>query len=309
MSALQRALADYLAVRRALGFKLTEHGYSLVNFVNFVERTGASTVSTELALVWAQGLPQVRAYRQRQRLAMVHDFAAYLHTLDPAAEVPPKALLPNVAPRRATPYLYSDAEINALIAAAETLSRPLEAATMATVIGLLAVTGMRVGEVIGLDRTDVDCTEGLLTVRNGKFGNSRELPLHPTTVEALCRYVRQRKRLAPRSSAASFFVSPGGTRLSYGNVSYPFAKLRRAAGITQRPSGRLPRIHDLRHTFAVNTLVRWYRQDLDIVSQLPALSTYLGHCNPAGTYWYLSATPELFGIAARRLERAREQRP
>jgi integrase len=234
---------------------------------------------------------------------MVRGFAAYLETLNPATEVPPRSLLPGRS-RRATPYLFSDDEVQGLMAAAGALRTPLRAATYATLIGLLAVTGMRVGEAIRLDRADVDLLEGLLTVRDSKFGKSREVALHATTTEALRGYAHRRDEECPRPAAPSFFVSIAGTRLIYTNVQHVFAGLTVAAGITRRSASCRPRLHDLRHSFAVTTVLGWYRDGVDVEPRLPLLSTYLGHADPGSTYWYLSAAPELFAIAAQRLEHA-----
>jgi len=221
--------------------------------------------------------------------------------------VPAAELLPG-RPRRATPYLYSDVEIAALIAAADTLRFPLRVATYKTLIGLLAVTGMRVGEAIRLDRDDLDLAHELLVVRDGKFGKSRELPLQPSTIRALRDYLRLRDRLHPAPSAPALLISPAGTRLLYCNVHATFRQLRRRAGLQPRSASCRPRIHDLRHTFAVRTLLDAYRSEADVQARLPLLSTYLGHVDPGATYWYLSAAPELLALAGERLERHLEAR-
>lgn len=306
MSELRRALVDYLAIRRALGFKLKQPGVMLADFVDFLERAGAATVSTELALSWATQPAAAQPVWWSRRLLVVRGFATYLHTLDPATEVPPKDLLPGPS-SRAIPYIFSDAEVRALMTAVKALRppfRPAKYRTYGTLIGLLAVTGMRVGEAIGLDRTDVDLVDGLLTVRGSKFGKSREIPLHMTTVEALRAYARRRDHRHPRSSTAAFFVSTVDTRLMHCSVFSGFARLALIAGITGNSGSCRPRLHDLRHTFAVKTLLSWYRQGVDVETRLPLLSTYLGHANPGATYWYLTAIPELLALAAQRLERA-----
>jgi integrase/recombinase XerD len=237
----------------------------------------------------------------------VRGFAAYLHTLDPTAAVPPAGLLP-AGSRRATPYLYSDDQIAALIAAADTLRFALRTATYRTLIGLLAVTGMRVGEAIRLDRDDIDDTHGVLLVHDSKFGKSRELPLHPSTLRALRDYERARDRLCPSPNTPAVLVSTAGTRLLYYNVSWTFLKLVRRAGLRPRSASCRPRLHDLRHTFAVRTILDAYRSGGDVHARLALLSTYLGHVDPAKTYWYLSAAPELMALAGRRLERHLEGR-
>jgi integrase len=232
---------------------------------------------------------------------VVRGFAAYLHTLDPAVEIPATDLLP-WRPRRAIPYLYSPTDIAALLTAAESLPTPLRRATIGTLIGLLAVTGIRVGEALALDREDLDGEHGLLVVRHGKFGKSRELVLHPTTVAALRDYLRERDRLHPAPVSPALLISTAGTRLLYCNVHWTFRRLMQRAGLAPRSAACRPRIHDLRHSFAVNAMLDAYAHGHDGQRRLTLLSTYLGHVDPAGTYWYLSASPELLAIAAQRLE-------
>jgi integrase len=240
------------------------------------------------------------------RLSAVRAFATYLHALDPVHEVPAADLLPQ-RPLRASPYLYSDAEIATLIAATSTLRTPLRQATFATLVGLLAVTGLRVGEAIALDRGDLNLPDqnnatGLLLVRHGKFGKTRELALHPSTVQALHDYQRIRDRLAPPTGTAAVFVSTVGTRLLYCNIHHAFHRLVRQAGLTPRSASCRPRIHDLRHSFAVHAMLDAYTHGQDGQARLSLLSTWLGHVHPASTYWYLSASPELMAVAGQRLE-------
>jgi integrase/recombinase XerD len=301
MIPLRDALADYLRIRRALGYKLERAGKLLPQFLDYLEQIGADTVTTERALAWAT-LPAGSRRWWAFRLSMVRGFAAYLHTLDPATEVPPKDLLAGRLPR-ATPYLYADAEIAALLTAAGTLRSSLRVATYRTLIGLLAATGLRVGEAIRLDRGDLDLQHDLLVVRNSKFGKSREVPLHPSTIRALRDYLRLRDQHQPPPSTPALFVSPASTRLIYCNVHATFRQLRRRAGVQPRSASCRPRIHDLRHTFAIRTLLDGYRDEGDVQSRLSLLSTYLGHVNPDSTYWYLSAAPELLALAGQRLER------
>jgi integrase/recombinase XerD len=187
-------------------------------------------------------------------------------------------------------------------AAGKSTSVPLIAATYRTLIGLLAVTGIRVGEVINLDRDDLDLDEGVLIVRQGKFGKSRELVLHPSTVTALRDYAALRDRTRPWTWTRAWFISSSGARLNYKNVHYRFHQLTQAAGLGPRSATCRPRIHDLRHTFAVTTLLGWYRSGVDVQARLPLLSTYLGHVDPGDTYWYLTATPELMRVVSKRLE-------
>ena len=300
MSGLRPALAGYLDLRRGLGFKLDRDAKLLDQFISYLAETGAATVTAADALAWATlpacASPGWLAFR----MSVVRGFAAYLHTIDPATEVPPRGLLPG-GTRRAVPYLYSAADIAALLTQAERLRTPLRTATIQTLIGLLVVTGMRIGEALGLDDGDFDAGQGMLIVRHAKFGKHRLLPLHPTTVTALQRYRQMRDQAFPRPVSEALLVSSAGDRLRYVNVSETFVKLARRAGLAARPGGCRPRPHDLRHSFAVATLLDWYRDGGDVAARLPLLSAYLGHAEPAGTYWYLHAAPELLAEAARRL--------
>ena len=301
MSELRAAAEDYLAVRHALGYKMRRPAPLLRQFVAFLEEARASTITIELAVAWAKLPGADRRYWWGYRMMVVRGFARHLQTLDPRTQVPPPDLLPR--PRlRATPYLYSEADIVALMNAAGSLRPALRAATYRTLVGLLVVTGLRIGEAFRLDRDDLDRKNGLLTVRNSKFGKSREVPLDPSTVEALRSYARLRDQLCPQPAASSFFVSMAGTRLIDSGFHHTFHELVRQAGLQPRSGSCRPRPHDLRHTFAVRTLLHWYRAGLDVEAQMPRLSTYLGHVEPRNTYWYLSATPELLALAGQRLE-------
>jgi len=309
MSELRDALDGYLALRRGMGFKLERPGQLLADFVSFAERAGAPTVTTELALAWATAPAGADPGWWRGRLAAIRPFARYLSALIPGTEVPPAGVLPGPVSRRAAPYLYSLAEITALMTAAAAIRTPLRAATYQTLTGLLAVTGMRAGEAIRLDQPDVDLRTGLLTIRQSKFGKSRQLPLHATTVAALAGYVALRDRQHPRPATPAFFVSLTGTRLIYKNVHYTFHRLTQAAGLAPRSPRCRPRIHDLRHSFAVAALLGWHQDGGDIAARLPLLSAWLGHADPASTYWYLTGTPELLALAGQRLEDHLRERP
>lgn len=301
MSDLDRHVQEYLALRRALGFKLVSEGQLLSEFVSFAETTGQRTVTTKAALVWAR-LPRTDSHNYlSRRLRAVRGFARYLQTLDQACEVPPSELLP-ASKYRPAPYLYRDREILALMAAASGLRPPLRAAMFQTLIGLLACTGLRIGETIRLDREDFDPAHGVLTVRDSKFGKSREVLLHQSTVVALSDYAEVRDRLCPHAKEPSFFVTTRGTRPAHPTIYKPFQALLDQVGVRHPSSSRRVRIHDLRHSFAVKTLLGWYRDGGDVAARMPLLSTYLGHVDPAATYWYLSAAPELLGLAAERLE-------
>lgn len=299
MSALADHVADYLKLRRALGFKLEFPGQVLPQLVAYLDDAGASTLTAELAIAWA-GLPQgVLPISLAHRLGAARGFARYLQTIDPATEVPPCGVWPSVTRRRA-PYLWSDNDIGRLLDAAGQI-RPLQrAATHETLFGLLAASGMRVGEAIGLGRDDVDLTDGLLNIGEAKCGRSRMVPLHPSTIDALRSYTERRDWLCPTPRSTAFFLSSVGTALDYGGVHRTYVQCTTAIGL-RTPSLR-PRIHDLRHSFAVRTLIGWHRSGIDIGGRIAVLSTYLGHVNPAGTYWYLSAAPELMELVAARLD-------
>ena len=302
MNALGPALDSYLAVRRALGFKLDEAEYLLRKFVEYARLRQSSIVTTALALDWATQSNNTAPITRANRLTAVRGFARYLHASDPRHEVPPAELIP-YRRIRYEPYIYSDEDVTALLGEAQEISYPLMAATYTTLFGLLAVTGMRLGEALRLDRDDVDCNNAVLFVRDSKFNKSRELPLHSTSRDALRTYAEQRNELISRPRAPSFLLSTSGTRLISQNVHTNFWRLRKRAGLNHRRPHR-PRIHDLRHTFAVKTIRCWYEDGLDVEQKLPSLSTYLGHVSPTSTYWYLTATIELMALAAKQLEHA-----
>jgi len=302
MSALRQALADYLAVRRVLGYKLVRTEKLLGQFLTYVEDRGEDHLTIDTAVAWASLSPEAHQGWAAARLSAVRRFAAHLRGIDLATEVPPVDLLPG-RNCRATPYLYSAEDIAALIIVAGTLRTPHRVATYRTLIALLAVTGMRVGEAIGLDRDDFDAVNGVLIIRNGKFGKSRALPLHPSTVTALSEYLDRADRPRRPPSTLALFVSTAGTRLLYTNVQPTFHQLVRQAGLKPRSARCRPRLHDIRHAFAVHTILDGYRDSGDPGARLALLSTYLGHVDPGKTYWYLSAAPELLQLASERLER------
>jgi integrase len=311
MNALQATLDEYLGVRRALGAKLRDQGHLLQQFVEFASREGAPFITTELALRWAMLPKQAQPTWWSHRLGVVRRFAQYASAVDPRTEVPPPDWLP-YAYRRRAPYIYSNDEIHRLIAAARQLPgvTGLRAHTYATLFGLFAVTGMRTSELLRLERDDVDLGQGLLTVRQTKFGKSRYVPLHDSTRRALRRYAAHRDRLCPHPQCRHFFLSEGGTSISQWAVRYTFVKLSREIGLRVSTDSHGPRLHDFRHRFAVETLKRWYRRGVDVERQLPQLATYLGHAHVSDTYWYLTAVPALMELAARRLERTdRRSRP
>lgn len=307
MSPLEQALSDYLQLRRSLGHQLVEVGWLLPGFVAYLDAQGLPTVTVEAAIEWAQQAPKSATGRVTSvgphRMTAVRGFARYLSGIDPNTEVPPLGLMPNRT-RWRSPFIFGPTDIDAVLSHARLrIVAPLRVATYETLIGLLAVSGLRIGEAIKLDRSDIDWTEGVLLIRESKFEKSRLVPLHPSSMQALKEYARLREQLQPRPKHVSFFVSLNGTRLLYSDVRLTFRQLIDDAGIGVGAPSR-PRLHDLRHAFAVRTLLGWYRAGEDVQAKLPSLSTYLGHREPACTYWYLSAAPELLALAAARQDSA-----
>lgn len=310
MIALEERLACYLAVRRALGYRLARAEKLLAQFIAWMHERGETTITTASALAWATLPPQTDSNWHAHRLSVVRGFAAHLHALDGAHELVAQDLLPQRS-RRAVPYLYTSAEIRALMDASSVIATPHRAATMRALIGLLSVTGMRIGEAIRLDQQDIDHERNLITVIESKFGKSRQLAVHTTTTAALRAYLARRDRPVAIELTDAVFTSATGTRLTYCNVHLAFKRIVAHAGLQPRSTVCRPRPHDLRHTFAVNTLLDAYRDDRGdgehIQARIALLCTYLGHVNPGSTYWYLQASPELLALAADRLELAEER--
>ena len=306
MSPLSQALEEYLATRRSLGFRLRLPAACLRNFVAFLEEAGSSHITTELALEWARQPSQAQPATWAWRLAMVRRFAKWHSAVDPRTEVPPDDLLRHRY-RRKPPYIYTDEEIERLIQAAHKLpsSKGLRGCTYATFFGLLAVSGMRVSEALKLNREDIDLDQGVLTIRRSKFGKSRLVPVHASTVAALKAYAKQRDKILPTSFSRGFFLSEKARRITEWSARYTFAKVSQEIGlrvpVCKYRHGCGPRLHDMRHRFAVRTLIDWYRAGLDVERELPKLSTYLGHVHVNDTYWYLEAVPELLQLATQRL--------
>lgn len=298
MSDLAVHVGNYLQLRRSLGYKLTREGVVLPRFVEYLEDAGATTVTTDLAVAWAQQSENSSAKLRSDRLIAVRGFAKYLTTIDAATQVPPAGVF-GFRASRPTPYLWSRADIGRLLDAAAGLQSPFRAATYKTFLGLLAVTGLRSGEAMDLRANDVDLDAGVITVSQAKFGRARLIPLHPSTVTALDSYTGHRDELHPQPSSTTFFVTDAGTALKQSSVHDVFGQLVTVLGL--RTENVHPRMHDLRHSFAVRTLINWHRAGQNIEARIPALATYLGHVSPASTYWYLSASPELMGLAAARL--------
>lgn len=304
MNTLREALQDYLPMRRALGFKLHDAGVGLQDFVSFLERKKISHITTRLALEWAQRPATAQPAHWAQRLTFVRGFARYRSATDPRTEIPAWGLLP-FQPKRARPYLYTHDEICALLKASLDLSPndALRRWTYNGLLGLLAVSGLRVSEALSLRLNDVDLHNAVLKVHGTKFGKSRLVPLHITTRRMLSAYKARRSRYMEGQRASDyFFISKRGNRLDGAEVRRTFYVLSRQTGLRGASASHGPRLHDFRHRFAVQTLVEWYRGGKDVERRLPILSTYLGHVHVADTYWYLTACPELMGLAVERLE-------
>jgi integrase len=293
---------EYLALRHGLGFAMKIEGAHLLRFAEWADtKQPRARLTVELAVQWAclpQGVDPT--YRAR-RLDIVRRFARHLALFDARTEVPPPHLL-GPSYRRKPPHIYTSSELTALLDAAARLGPAggLRPHTYVTLFGLLASTGLRISEALHLTRSDVDLDAGLLTVSESKFHKSRLVPLHPSVVAALRRYASHRHRCHPETVAGTFFLTEKGTRLTYWRAMMAFTGLRRQLRWTGR---RPPRIHDLRHTFAVRRLLRWHEEGADVDREIAALSTYLGHAKVTDTYWYLSAVPELLAVTAARFER------
>jgi integrase/recombinase XerD len=307
----EKALKDYLRIRRSLGFQLREAEFLLRNFVAFLQSERAHYITRELAVRWATQPANVQPSFWAERLGIVRRFAIWHSAIEPRTEIPPAGLLPHRY-RRKPPHIYSDEEIEKLLRHTQQLSSPkrLRALTFTTLFGLLVATGMRVNEALGLDRPDVDLELGILHIRRGKFGKSRYVPVHPSTVEALKKYAETRDRLFPAPLIRSFFISERRRRITGPTAEYTFAKLCQRIGLRAgaKGRGRGPRLMDMRHRFAVRTLIHWYRSGLDVERELPKLSTYLGHVHVNHTYWYVEAVPELLQLATNRLMQREVQR-
>lgn len=305
MSVLENHVDDYLRLRRTLGYDLEETGRLLHRFAAELDAAGVTHITTQVAVRWALAVrvsapSSVPATRYRA----VRGFARYMAGIDPETEIPPAGLVRRPRSRR-PPFIYTDEQLLALLAQARaSIPQPLRAATMHTLIGLLASSGLRVGEALRLDRGDIDWSQGVLHIHRSKFNKSRLVPLAPSVLEALERYAHLRDRLRPAPAGESFFVSLRGTRVIHECVWKTFRTLCDGAGVGAGSSVR-PTIHDLRHRFAVRVLLSWYRDGVDVQSRLAWLSTYLGHRDPVSSYWYLSAAPELLAHAARLIDDTR----
>ena len=314
MTTLRQAAQEYLSMRRHLGFKLHDAGKGLLDFVTFMAQHRAPSITQALALAWAQQPSNAQPAYWARRLGFVRGFAQHRSATDPRTQIPADGLLP-FQPQRARPYLYSDAEIRDLLRAALTMPcryarGQLRPWVYYCLFGLLSVSGLRLGEARNLELDDVDLTTAVLTIRGAKFGKTRLVPLHASTCTVLAEYLRRRQRhWGPRPVSSYVFVSSWGHRLDSGDIHRTFYALSRQVGLRGPSDHHGPRLHDLRHRFATQTLVHWYRSHQDPERRLPVLSAYLGHVHVADTQWYLSGSPELMRAAMRRLEHRWEERP
>lgn len=304
MRSLREGAEDYLALRRGLGFKLKRPARFVRNFVESLEKRGETRITTQLALEWATQPQHLQPSEWAARLSGVRAFARYWSSIDVATEIPPEGLLPFRAPRP-RPYLYSELEVQRILEEARSMPAQfsLQPLTYHCLFGLLAVTGLRISEALNLECRDVNWAEGVLTIRTSKFGKSRLVPLHSTTKDVLSDYALQRIQRFPDRPTSAFFPSRTGAHLDPGQVRRTFYRISRQLGIRGASARHGPRLHDFRHRFAVETLLRWYRSGEDVRRRLPILSTNLGHSHVTDTYWYLSNTPELMAAAGDCLEK------
>ena len=305
MNSLRQALQEYVDLRRGLGYKMRDEGLLLPRFVIFMEEQNAQHISAKLALEWAQS-GSVQPAEWARRLCFVRGFARHCSATDSLTEIPPPGLLPHRS-KRAKPHLYTEDEIRRLLEAALELpvARPsslLRPWVFHGLFGLLSVTGMRLSEALNLELADVDLEREVLTIRGAKFGQWRFVPIHPSTCAVLAEYIQRRAKFFRHPVTTYLFVSRSGTRLDTGRVHRVFYKLSHSIGLRAVGASKGPRLHDFRHRFAVQTLTRWYQAGKDPGREMPLLSNYLGHVCIAGTYWYLSANPELMAQAMTRME-------
>jgi integrase len=299
MTRLLEELEQYLTLRRSLGFKLESQETRLRSFVGFMKARDESRITGKLAAAWTGS--QCGPATWSSRMSTVRAFARHVAVSDVATEIPPSGIFP--PQRRPHPYIYSDAQIADLLAAMLAL-HPLsfQGRTYQCFFGLIAATGLRFSEAARLIRDDVDLADGVLTIRETKFGKTRLIPIHASTTEALTAYSAERDACSVRRASRYLFTGERGRGVNHANSHRSFIAWTRLAGLRGIGERQGPRIHDLRHTFAVRTLLNWYRAGDDVERRLPELSTYMGHTHVHDTYWYLSASPELLDRARLRLE-------
>jgi integrase len=300
---LSQVVDLYLKTRRSFGFALVQVSVELRSLVRYAQQLGhTGPLTTSLAIQWAQQPQRCAPGYRAHRLDIARRLAEFWLAYEPRTEIPPRGCCGPSYQRRAV-HIYSAQEIEALLKAAADLGRfnPLRASTFCALVGLLDCTGLRIGEALSLSDQDIDWSAGLLTIRHAKGGHLRLVPVQSSAVEALRRYRTLRLKTLGSGATSRFFVTFRGKPLGYFGVNAAFRKLCRSLGWTQPP---VPRLHDLRHTFAVRTLLAWYRNGEPVGPKLWTLSTYLGHRHPAATYWYLTAVPELMQLCQERFATA-----
>lgn len=304
MSNLIKAVDDYIELRRALGAKMHATKYHLLDFVSFLETRNTCVITTKLSLEWSQLPASVKQSAWHKRLESVRGFAKFYKGIDARTEVPAPNLLHRGKPR-VRPYIYTDSEIQGILQAALNLPGAsfLKRQTYHCLFGLLCVSGMRISEVLNLRVENVDFNAGILKVEKSKFGKSRLIPLHESTQRVLAAYMSHRDTALKGQVNDYFFISEAGKQLNQHTTRYIFYSILKRIGSPRQKKKCGPRLHDLRHRFAIETLLNWYRTGQDVERCLPVLSTYLGHLNIEHTYWYLTACPELMGLAVQRLEK------
>lgn len=312
MTTLTQRLEEYIAMRRGLGFDMAFDKRVLGVFTKYADANGHTHVTAALFLSWKDNYGRANNTTWGRRLRMVRSFALWLQMRDDRTEVPPLGLVPRPNLRRSPPYIYTALELKLIIVEAGRLRSPygLRGALYATVFGLIAVTGLRVSEALHLERSDVDLDNGLLNVKKTKNGCGRLIPIRPCVVERLERYAAERDRLVDTKSSR-FFIQEHGAPASPEGARYNFGQVLQQLGL-RKPQrfcryGIGPRIHDLRHTFAVHTVLDWFHAGRDIDGEMYRLTAYMGHTNPKNTYWYMEAIPELVQLAMERAE-ARHRR-
>jgi integrase len=297
---------DYLQLRHVMGHALHQHGPLISGFLADLDATGQTVITAEAAVRWACAPVDVTTRWWASRLAVIRGFATYVHGHDPSlAALIPDGLVPTRVVR-SLPYIYTPAQIEGLMAAALTLRPVLRGLTLSTVIGLMGATGLRISECLALNISDLDVVENVLAV-TGKRGHHRLVPIDPTTTTALREYLRASRTLTVGADPAAVFLNFQGRRAHAGNVQVAFRSLTEAVGYRPRPGGKMARLHDLRHSFATNTLLRAHLEGVDVDARIAVLATYLGHVSPASSYWYLTATPELLELAAAKVAAAQQQ--
>jgi integrase len=308
-TSLHARAEQYLAERHRLGFNDGTVAYSLRGFVRHIEVLGhRGALTIEVMTDWARrdSHGSNDPHTWARRLKHLRSFARWLRQFEPLTEIPDHTIFGRIDERQA-PHIYSEPEIGDLLAAARRLG-PATAPrgiVFETLFGLVASCGLRIGEALSLRNADVDLRHGMLLIRKAKFGKSRQVPMHPSTIEALRRYRRTLDMAGePAEPEAAFFIGTRGQRhglpLGDRQVHRVFVELREQLGWRNRGNHHAPRIHDLRHTFVVRRITQWQTQGVDVDQAMLALSTYVGHAEVGNTYWYLSAAPELMTVAADR---------